>query len=88
MENFRGSRKHFIDWVSKHSLEFSKELSDLLYPTGAIVSLDDIWMPDKDNFEEGKIGKIDSRILDMIFKKILQTGGLCIKIMPMFLTGI
>jgi hypothetical protein len=43
MKNYRGSRKHILDWVE--DLEFPKQLSEMLIPTGAVVTQNDIWMP-------------------------------------------
>lgn len=39
----RGSRKHILDWVE--SPDFVSEFTQLLHPSGAIISSEDSWMP-------------------------------------------
>jgi hypothetical protein len=43
MKNYRGSRKHVLDWVEDP--EFPNQLTEMLVPTGAVVTPDDTWMP-------------------------------------------
>jgi hypothetical protein len=43
MKNNRGSRKHVLDWVEDP--ESPNQLTEMLIPTGAVVTQNDIWMP-------------------------------------------
>jgi hypothetical protein len=56
MKNYRGSRKHVLDWVENP--KFPKQITKMLIPTGAVVTTDDIWMPL--NHEKPKEARLES----------------------------
>ena len=71
--NYRGSRKHILDWTALPDAVFLPSLNDLLQPTGAVVGPSDVWMPrGYDRPKEAKLHASDSPFLSPVQKQWLS----------------
>jgi hypothetical protein len=78
--NYRGSRKHILDWTTLSDAVFLPSLNALLQPTGAAVGSSDLWMPQGyASPKEAKLSAGDSRFLQEGLKQQLSNWWLVYK---------
>jgi hypothetical protein len=70
MHDYRGSRKHVLDWLKTGREPFRLSLSELLEGSGAVVEPSDVWAPL--GYQSPREPKLDTNGLGILSRKTQQ----------------